>query len=125
MLYLLATYAEDFQLFNVFRYQTFRTGGAIMTALVISFVLGPRLIEWMRQKQGRGQPIREDGPQSHIIEKAGTPTMGGVLILLSMTIATFLWARLDNPYVWIVMTVTLAFGPVSYTHLTLPTKRIV
>lgn len=85
-----------------------------MTALVISFVLGPGLINWMREKQGRGQPIREDGPQSHIIEKAGTPTMGGVLILLSLCVSTILWADLQNPYVWIVMTVTLAFGLLGF-----------
>ena len=115
MLYhLLTPFAEDFQLFNVFRYLTFRTGGAIMTAMVMSFLLGPSLIRWMRRKQGKGQPIREDGPQSHIIEKAGTPTMGGVLILLSMSVATFLWARLDNAYVWIVIGVTLAFGMLGF-----------
>ena len=115
MLYhLLTPYADQFQLFNVFRYLTFRTGGAVMTALLISFLLGPSLIRWMRRKQGRGQPIRTDGPQTHIIEKAGTPTMGGVLILLSMTVATFLWARLDNIYVWIVMSVTLAFGALGF-----------
>ena len=115
MLYhLLTPFAEDFQLFNVFRYLTFRTGGAIMTALLLSFILGPSLIRWMRRKQGRGQPIRKDGPESHIIEKAGTPTMGGVLILLSLTVATFLWARLDNPYVWIVMGVTLSFGVLGF-----------
>ncbi|MEM9495641.1 MAG: phospho-N-acetylmuramoyl-pentapeptide-transferase [Pseudomonadota bacterium] len=115
MLYhLLTPFADDFQLFNVFRYVTFRTGGAIMTALIISFLLGPALIRWMRRKQGRGQPIRHDGPQSHIIEKAGTPTMGGVLILLSLCVATLLWARLDNPYVWIVIAVTLAFGALGF-----------
>ena len=107
--HLLTPLADEFQLFNVFRYLTFRTGGAVMTALLIAFIVGPSLIRWMRRKQGRGQPIRDDGPQTHIIEKAGTPTMGGVLILLSMTVATFLWARLDNMYVWIVMGVTLAF----------------
>ena len=115
MLYhLLTPYADQFQLFNVFRYLTFRTGGAVMTALLISFLLGPSLIRWMRRKQGRGQPIRADGPAGHIIEKAGTPTMGGVLILLSMSVATFLWARLDNIYVWIVMGVTLAFGVLGF-----------
>ncbi|MBI1366753.1 MAG: phospho-N-acetylmuramoyl-pentapeptide-transferase [Alphaproteobacteria bacterium] len=115
MLYLLLTpYAEQFQLFNVFRYQTFRAGGAVMTALLISFYFGPRLIRWMRRKQGRGQPIRHDGPQSHIIEKAGTPTMGGVLILISLIVATLLWARLDNPYVWIVLGVTLAYGGLGF-----------
>ncbi|NNE39854.1 MAG: phospho-N-acetylmuramoyl-pentapeptide-transferase [Marinicaulis sp.] len=101
-------------LFNVFQYLTFRTGGAVMTALFISFFFGPALIRWMRRKQGRGQPIRKDGPESHIIEKAGTPTMGGVLILLSLTVATFLWARLDNAYVWIVMGVTLSFGVLGF-----------
>lgn len=115
MLYhLLTPYADQFQLFNVFRYQTFRAGGAIMTALLIAFVVGPSLIRWMRRKQGKGQPIRQDGPQSHIISKAGTPTMGGVLILLSMTIATMLWARLDNPYVWIVLGVTLCYGILGF-----------
>ncbi|MEL7486814.1 MAG: phospho-N-acetylmuramoyl-pentapeptide-transferase [Pseudomonadota bacterium] len=115
MLYhLLTPFAEDFQLFNVFRYLTFRTGGAVMTAMILSFVLGPSLIRWMRRKQGKGQPIRQDGPQSHIIEKAGTPTMGGVLILLSLGVATLLWARLDNPYVWIVIGVTLCFGALGF-----------
>ncbi len=112
--HLLTPLADEFQLFNVFRYLTFRTGGAVMTALLIAFLLGPSLIRWMRRKQGRGQPIRADGPQTHIIEKAGTPTMGGVLILLSLTVATFLWARLDNMYVWIVMGVTLAFGALGF-----------
>lgn len=115
MLYhLLTPLADQFQLFNVFRYLTFRTGGAVMTALLIAFVVGPPLIRWMRKKQGRGQPIRQDGPQSHIISKAGTPTMGGVLILLSLTVATLLWARLDNIYVWIVLGVTLSFGALGF-----------
>ncbi|MBI1394083.1 MAG: phospho-N-acetylmuramoyl-pentapeptide-transferase [Alphaproteobacteria bacterium] len=115
MLYALLTpYADQFQLFNVFRYLTFRTGGAIVTALLISFVFGPSLIRWMRRKQGKGQPIRKDGPQTHIIEKAGTPTMGGVLILFSMTVATFLWARLDSPFVWVVMGVTLSYGALGF-----------
>ncbi|MEL6506235.1 MAG: phospho-N-acetylmuramoyl-pentapeptide-transferase [Pseudomonadota bacterium] len=112
--HLLFPYADQFQILNVFKYLTFRTGGAVMTALVLSFVIGPGLIDWMRRKQGRGQPIREDGPQTHIVEKAGTPTMGGILILLSLSVATFLWARLDNPYVWIVMAVTLSFGLLGF-----------
>jgi phospho-N-acetylmuramoyl-pentapeptide-transferase len=115
MLYhILTPLADDFAIFNVFRYLTFRTGGAVMTALLIAFVLGPGLIRWMRRKQGKGQPIRLDGPQSHIISKAGTPTMGGVLILISMTVATLLWARLDNPYVWIISGVTLAYGGLGF-----------
>ncbi|RFB04349.1 phospho-N-acetylmuramoyl-pentapeptide-transferase [Parvularcula marina] len=115
MLYHLFTpLADDVALFNVFRYITFRTGGAIMTALLISFIIGPPLIRWMRVKQGKGQPIRQDGPQSHIIEKAGTPTMGGVLILLSMLIAVLLWAPLNNPYVWMVLAVTMGFGLLGF-----------
>jgi phospho-N-acetylmuramoyl-pentapeptide-transferase len=114
MLYYLTNFSEQFALFNVFRYLSFRAGGAIMTALLIAFVVGPRLIRWMRRKQGKGQPIRQDGPQSHIISKAGTPTMGGVLILMSMTVAVLLWARLDNPYVWIVMGVTLTYGALGF-----------
>lgn len=114
MLYYLTEFSDQFALFNVFRYLSFRAGGAIMTALLISFVVGPGLIRWMRRKQGKGQPIRQDGPQSHIISKAGTPTMGGVLILMSMSIATLLWARLDNPYVWIVLGVTLTYGALGF-----------
>ncbi len=114
MLYHLTTFSDQFALFNVFKYQSFRAGGAIMTALLIAFWMGPGLIRWMRRKQGRGQPIRQDGPQSHIISKAGTPTMGGVLMLISLTIATLLWARLDNPYVWIVMGVTLTYGALGF-----------
>jgi phospho-N-acetylmuramoyl-pentapeptide-transferase len=106
--------AEDIQIFNVFRYLTFRMGGAIMTALIISFIIGPSLIEWMRARQGKGQPIRDDGPQSHVVEKKGTPTMGGVLILLSLIVSTLLWARLDNMYVWIVLGVTAAFGLLGF-----------
>lgn len=85
-----------------------------MTALVICFVIGPPLIRWMRVRQGKGQPIRQDGPQSHIIEKAGTPTMGGVMILVSMLIATLLWAPLNNPYVWMVLGVTFGFGLLGF-----------
>ncbi|MEM9421196.1 MAG: phospho-N-acetylmuramoyl-pentapeptide-transferase, partial [Pseudomonadota bacterium] len=83
-------------------------------ALLISFIFGPPLISWMRVKQGKGQPIREDGPKSHIVEKAGTPTMGGVLILVSLVAATLLWAPLNNPYVWMVMGVTLGFGLLGF-----------
>ena len=115
MLYHLFTaLAEDVSFFNVFSYITTRAGAAILTALLISFFLGPPLISWMRVKQGKGQPIREDGPQSHIVEKAGTPTMGGVLILVSLVAATLLWAPLNNPYVWVVMGVTLGFGLLGF-----------
>ncbi len=115
MLYhLLFPLAEQFPIFNVLRYITFRTGGAVMTALVLSFILGPPVIGWLRSKQGKGQPIRPDGPASHIVSKAGTPTMGGVLILLALGIATLLWADLRNAYVWAVLLVTLGFGAIGF-----------
>ncbi len=112
--YFLVPLADGFQPFNVFRYITFRTGGAIMTALVIAFVIGPPLIRWLKIKQGKGQPIREDGPARHIIEKKGTPTMGGFMILFALSISTILWADLTNAYVWIVMGVTLGFGMLGF-----------
>jgi phospho-N-acetylmuramoyl-pentapeptide-transferase len=99
---------------NIFRYITFRAGGAIMTALLIAFIIGPPTIDWLRARQGKGQPIRTDGPQRHIIEKQGTPTMGGLLILISAAVATLLWADLTDPYVWIVLLVTLSFGLLGF-----------
>ncbi len=110
---LLAPLAERFEPFNLFRYITFRTGGAIATALLISFVLGPRLIGWLRSKQGAGQPIRDDGPESHLISKKGTPTMGGMLILAALILSTLLWADLTNGYVWLVVFVTAGFGAIG------------
>ena len=102
--------ADQYRLFNVFRYLTFRTGGAMMTALLLCFVIGPAFIRWLKISQGKGQPIRLDGPQRHIVEKQGTPTMGGLLILVAMVVATLLWADLSNLYVWAVLIVTLSFG---------------
>jgi len=99
---------------NVLRYITFRTGGSIMTALILSFMAGPGVIRWLKSKQKKGQPIREDGPQSHIVAKAGTPTMGGVLILLSISVSTILWADLSNAYVWITLMVTIGFGLIGF-----------
>jgi phospho-N-acetylmuramoyl-pentapeptide-transferase len=111
---LLAPLAEEVQIFNLFRYLTFRSGGAVLTALAISFVLGPRVIRWLKSKQGEGQPIRLDGPESHLLTKKGTPTMGGVLILLALAISTLLWADLANRYVWIVLWVTIGYGMVGF-----------
>ncbi|MEO3434383.1 phospho-N-acetylmuramoyl-pentapeptide-transferase [Inquilinus sp. CAU 1745] len=114
MLYaLLAPMADEFIAFNVFRYITFRTGGALLTALIVAFVIGPRLIAWLKRKQRDGQPIREDGPESHLAKK-GTPTMGGLMVLVSMIVSTLLWADLSNQYVWIVLLVTLGFGLVGF-----------
>jgi phospho-N-acetylmuramoyl-pentapeptide-transferase len=114
MLYnLLAPMADDFQAFNLFRYLTFRTGGAMVTALFLSFLFGPWVINWLKSQQGAGQPIRTDGPESHLA-KAGTPTIGGFLILLALCLSTLLWADLKNAYVWIVMLVTIGFGAVGF-----------
>jgi phospho-N-acetylmuramoyl-pentapeptide-transferase len=113
MLYWLAELSPDGGLFNLFRYITVRAGGAFLTALVFGFMFGRPLIDMLRRKQGKGQPIRDDGPASHFA-KAGTPTMGGLLILSALVVATLLWARLDNAYVWIVLTVTVAFGLIGF-----------
>jgi len=108
----------------VFKYITFRTGGAILTALMISFFLGPSFIAWLKSKQKDGQPIRDDGPASHLVTKKGTPTMGGVLILAALSISTLLWADLTNPYIWIVLFVTLGFGGLgAYDDYLKLTKR--
>jgi phospho-N-acetylmuramoyl-pentapeptide-transferase len=100
----------DFKAFNLLRYITFRTMGAILTALIISFCLGKPIISWLKSKQKQGQPIRSDGPESHLVTKKGTPTMGGCLILLAVSISTLLWGDLANPFLWIVLLVTLGFG---------------
>ena len=113
MFYWLADYSEHLSFLNVFRYLTFRTGGAIVTALVFVFLFGGPMIDLLRVKQGKGQPIRLDGPQSHLITKKGTPTMGGLMILSGLFVATVLWANPANPYVWIVLGVTLSFGLVG------------
>ena len=114
MLYhLLAPFAHDFILFNLFRYITFRTGGALATSLIICFVLAPHIIRWLRSKQGEGQPIRSDGPETHL-KKKGTPTMGGLMILISVVISTLLWAELTDVYTWIVLFVTLGFGLIGF-----------
>ncbi len=114
MFYLLYSLSDQFHALNVLRYITFRSGGAVLTALLISFILGPPVIAWLRSKQGEGQPIRTDGPQSHLIRKKGTPTMGGFLILLALTVSTVLWSDLSDPYVWVVLMVTVAFGLIGF-----------
>jgi phospho-N-acetylmuramoyl-pentapeptide-transferase len=113
MLYWLTNLSDGGDFFNLFRYITFRAGAAFFTALIFGFLFGKPLINLLRRKQGKGQPIRDDGPQTHFV-KAGTPTMGGLLILSALLVATLLWARLDNPYVWIVLGVTMAFGLIGF-----------
>jgi len=107
-------HADQLAFLRLFKYLSFRSGGAILTALFIAFWIGPGLIAWLKVKQGKGQPIREDGPQRHIIEKKGTPTMGGLLILISVVISTLLWADLSSSYVWIVLFVTVAYGALGF-----------
>jgi phospho-N-acetylmuramoyl-pentapeptide-transferase len=114
MLYFLYPLSDQFQAFNLFRYITFRSGGAVVTALLISFIFGPRIIAWLKSQQGEGQPIRTDGPQSHLVRKKGTPTMGGFLILLALSVSTLLWADLSDPYVWIVLVMTVSFGLIGF-----------
>lgn len=114
MFQLLSQYGDIFPFFNVFRYITFRTAGATLTAMFFVFIFGPPLIEALRQRQGKGQPIREDGPQGHLISKIGTPTMGGLIILLGLVVSTFLWADLANGYMWVIMFVTLGFGSIGF-----------
>src|SRR4030081_2554788 len=101
-------------LLNVFRYITFRTGGAMVTGALFVFLFGPWIIDHLRLRQGKGQPIRSDGPASHIVSKKGTPTMGGLMILSGLVVSTLLWANPLNPYVWIVLAVTLGFGFVGF-----------
>ncbi|MFC0243831.1 phospho-N-acetylmuramoyl-pentapeptide-transferase [Rhodopseudomonas telluris] len=114
MLYWLIDLSSSFPAFNVFRYITFRTGGAVVTGALFVFLFGPWIIDNLRLRQGKGQPIRADGPQSHLVSKRGTPTMGGLMILSGLTVGTVLWANLLNPYVWIVLAVTLGFGFVGF-----------
>jgi phospho-N-acetylmuramoyl-pentapeptide-transferase len=114
MFYWLTDFSEKLSFLNVFRYITFRTGGAIVTALVFVFLFGGPIIDLLRLKQGKGQPIRSDGPASHLITKKGTPTMGGLMILSGLLVSTLLWANPSNPYVWIVLGVTLSFGLIGF-----------
>ena len=115
LVFLSRQFASEFILSNLFRYITFRAGAACLTSLVVALWLGPRIIRWLKSVQNGGQPIREDGPARHLIEKKGTPTMGGVLILLALTASTLLWADLRNGYVWAVLLLTLGYGLIGFT----------
>jgi len=112
--YLLLKLTSEVSAFNAFRYLTTRTGMAVLTALLVIFVFGPKIISLLKIKQGKGQPIRTDGPQRHIIEKQGTPTMGGLMILFGVFVSTLLWADLSNLYVWAVLSVTLGYGAIGF-----------
>ncbi len=114
MIYHLAEWLGFPGILNLIRYLTFRSGAALVTALFLGLVLGPRFIAWLRSKQGKGQPIREDGPASHLITKKGTPTMGGLLILICLAVSTLLWMEWDRPFVWAALFVTLGFGAIGF-----------
>src|SRR3954469_7882669 len=114
MLYWLIEFADRVNALNVFRYLTVRTGGSMITALIFVFLFGPWIIDHLRLKQGKGQPIRTDGPQSHLVTKKGTPTMGGLMILFGIVVSTVVWANPANAYVWIVLGVTLCFGAIGF-----------
>jgi phospho-N-acetylmuramoyl-pentapeptide-transferase len=113
MLYWLTGLSDGGDFFNLFRYISFRAGAAFLTSLIFCFIFGRPLIEVLRRKQGKGQPIREDGPEGHFV-KAGTPTMGGLLIVGALVTSTLIWARWDNPFVWLVLFVTVAFGIIGF-----------
>ncbi|MBE5073648.1 phospho-N-acetylmuramoyl-pentapeptide-transferase [Erythrobacteraceae bacterium E2-1 Yellow Sea] len=113
MLYLIAEWLGFEGVLNLIRYQTFRAGATLMTALVIGLIIGPRLINLLRVRQGKGQPIREDGPQSHLA-KRGTPTMGGLMILIALSLSLFLWMDLSNPFIWACLAVTAGFGVIGF-----------
>ncbi len=113
MLALLSEFKDVSIIFNLFTYVSFRTGGAIMTAFFLSLMMGPAMIRWLKSLQGAGQPIRDDGPETHL-KKVGTPTMGGLMILLSVSISTVLWAIPTNPYVWLALLVMVGFGSLGF-----------
>jgi phospho-N-acetylmuramoyl-pentapeptide-transferase len=113
MLYWLTGLSDGGDFFNLFRYITFRAGGAFLTALIFGFLFGRPLINVLRRKQGKGQPIRSDGPEGHFV-KAGTPTMGGLLIIGALVTSTLLWARLDNPFIWMVLFVTMSYAAIGF-----------
>lgn len=113
MLYWLTALSDGGDVWNLFRYITFRAGGAFLTALLFGFLFGRPLINVLRRKQGKGQPIRDDGPEGHFV-KAGTPTMGGLLIVGALLTSTLFWARLDNPFVWLVLFVTMSYAAIGF-----------
>jgi phospho-N-acetylmuramoyl-pentapeptide-transferase len=113
MLYQFAEWFHFYGILNLIRYQSFRAGAALITALVVGLLIGPRFINMLRVRQGKGQPIRDDGPQSHLA-KRGTPTMGGLMILIALVLSVVLWMDLANRYVWACLLVTIGFGVIGF-----------
>jgi phospho-N-acetylmuramoyl-pentapeptide-transferase len=113
MLYKIGEWFHFAGILNLIRYQSFRAGAALMTALLLGLLIGPRFIDMLRVRQGKGQPIRADGPQTHL-SKRGTPTMGGLMILISAMLSVILWMDLSNRFVWACLAVTVGFGAIGF-----------
>ena len=112
--YLSLLFIQDFSFLNIFKYLTFRSGGALLTSLTLSFIFAPVIISWLRKNQKYKKTIREDVPNKHLIKKRGTPTMGGLLILISFVLSTLLWADIKNYYIWLVLSITFGFGAIGF-----------
>jgi len=112
--YISQFFIQDLSFLNVFKYITFRSGGALLTGLFFSFIFAPLIIEWLKKNQKRGRSVREDVPKSHLFQKRGTPTMGGLLILISFLLSTILWTDTKNSYIWIVLLITFGFGAIGF-----------
>ena len=114
ILYLLENFFSGYDSLNIFNYLTVRSAFAVLTSLFICLFFGPKFILYMEKKQKKGQPIRKDGPQSHLLTKVGTPTMGGLLIIFSLISSSFIWSDLSNKFIWIVLYSTLGFGALGF-----------
>ena len=112
--YISQFFIQDLSFLNIFKYITFRSGGALLTGLLFSFIFAPLIIEWLKKNQKIGRSVREDVPKSHLFQKRGTPTMGGLLILISFLLSTILWTDTQNSYIWIVLLITFGFGAIGF-----------
>ena len=112
--YISQFFIQDLSFLNIFKYITFRSGGALLTGLFFSFIFAPLIIEWLKKNQKIGRSVREDVPKSHLFQKRGTPTMGGLLILISFLLSTILWTDIKNSYIWIVLLITFGFGAIGF-----------
>tara|TARA_Y100001960_G_scaffold307810_2_gene364497 strand:- start:3085 stop:4173 length:1089 start_codon:yes stop_codon:yes gene_type:complete len=112
--YLSSLFVQDFTFLNIFKYLTFRSGGALLTSLIFSFLFAPSIISWLKKNQSRKKTVREDLPNKHLIKKRGTPTMGGILILISFVLSTLLWTDTSNYFIWLVLSVTFGFGAIGF-----------
>ena len=123
--YLSLIFVNDFSFLNIFKYLTLRSGGALLTSLILSFIFAPFIIKWLKKNQRYKKTVREDVPDKHLIKKKGTPTMGGLLILISFVLSTLLWADTKNYYIWLVLSITFGFGAIGFVddYLKLTSKE--